>query len=121
MREFELVNITKGATGDEERIVFRVLVECNLSNYILIDKTYDENGQVSNVHRHCYVFPNIEVQRGDFIILYTGKGTPRSYTNNSQTTSHMFYWGFDEGVSIWNTPTDWAFILKYSEFQSFAL
>lgn len=117
MQDFELYKVVKIA-GDEQ-IVFKVLEDTNMSYYLLLDNTYDETGQVSNVHRHCFVFPNVNVKRGDYIILYTGVGQQKSFKNKAQTITYVFYWGFEGDASIWNDVADKAFIVKMSGVQSF--
>lgn len=120
MRDFELINVTK-STAEAERIIFKVLIDGNLSNYLLLDNTYTEENKLSNIHRHCYVFPNVNVRRGDYVMLYTGEGSNGAYTNNSKTTTHVFYWGFDNEVSIWNDYADKVYIIRISDFQSFTV
>lgn len=41
---------------DKERLVLKVLRNCNMNEYVVFDTTFDENGVVSNKHRHLYVF-----------------------------------------------------------------
>ena len=119
MQDFELFKVVK-ETGNE-RIVFKVLEDTNMSYYLLLDNTYDQAGSLSNVNRHCFAFPNVNVQRGDFIILYTGVGQQKSFKNKAQTTTYVFYWGFEGEGSVWNDASDRAFIVRISGVQSFGI
>lgn len=38
----------KDRGNDEERIVLRVLEDCNLGRYLVLDTTFDKNGNISN-------------------------------------------------------------------------
>lgn len=120
MQDFELYKIIKQSEEDE-RIVFKVLEDCNLSYYLLLDNSYDEEGRVSNTHRHCYAFPNVNVKRGDYVVLYTGKGVRTSFNNKAQTTTYVFYWGFAGNTSVWNSVVDKAFLVKISDVQTYAV
>ena len=100
MQDFELFKVVK--TTEDERIVFKVLEDTNMSYYLLMDNTYDQSGNLSNANRHCFAFPNVNVQRGDYIILYTGVGQQKSFKNKAQTTTYEFYWGFNGEASVWN-------------------
>lgn len=121
MQDFELYRVVKKATGNDERIVFKILADCNLSYYLLLDNTYDANGDISNVHRHTFAFPNVNVKRGDFIILYTGVGTQSSFQNKAQTTTYVFYWGFEGETSVWNDASDKAIMVRMDGVQSFGV
>ena len=61
------------ATENEIRERMKAVRACNLNEYIVLDATYDEDGIVSNKHRHVYIMPNVNVNEGDFIWLYTKK------------------------------------------------
>lgn len=120
MQDFELYKIVKRPEGDEQ-IIFKVLEDCNLSYYLILDNSYDEDGRVSNTHRHCYAFPNVNVRRGDYVVLYTGRGSQTSFNNNAHTTTHVFYWGFAENASVWNNVVDRVFLIKIGGVQAYTV
>lgn len=82
--DLKLVKIADCDTG-KERLIMRAVRECNLNEYIVLDTTFDEAGIVSNKHRHVYIMPDINVNEGDFIWLYTKKGEYHTHNNNSKT------------------------------------
>ena len=108
------LSVTQIADKDsegKERLVIEVLEDCNLFDYMVLDTTYDNDNSVSNLLRHCYLFPNHEVKKGEAVLLYSTKG--KSYKgqfSNSKRTYHAFYWGLDK--SIWNNEKDKALLLK---------
>lgn len=53
----------------------------------MFDSTYDEEGNISNKHRHMFVFPDQNVKKGDFVWLYTKKGNYYKRDNDSNTTT----------------------------------
>lgn len=96
---------------DDERLVLKVLRNCNMNEYVVFDTTFDENGVVSNKHRHLYVFPQIDVKANDTVVLYTKRGTYSTIYNDNGTTSYFFYWNLD--IHVWNNEGDTAYLLHY--------
>lgn len=117
MKELKLVKI-KDAKTDDERVILKVLAKCNLNNYILFDTTYDESGIPSNKLRHLFVFPDLIVDKGDFVWLYTKQGIYGTHSNVSKTITHKLYWGLRS--HIWNNEGDKAYLLHYDDWASLA-
>lgn len=115
MTDLKLIKI-KDARTDNERVVLKVLSKCNINSYILFDTTYDESGIVSNKHRHLFVFPDLVVEEGDFIWLYTKNGSYGTHKNTSGTTTHKLYWGVNN--HIWNNEGDKAYLMHYDDWES---
>lgn len=113
--DLQLVSI-KDRGNENERLVMRALRKCNLNEYIVLDTTYDEDGIVSNKHRHVFVMPDIEVNGGDFIWLYTHHGDYHTHNNKSQTITHNIYWNLD--INVWNNDGDKAYLIHYDDWGS---
>lgn len=116
LMHLEILRVRDAGDLENERIVLKANQVCEISWYILLDNTYDEYGNLSNLWRHVYVFPKIKVKAGDFIWLYSKKGENSSRGNKSNTTTHLLYWGLDE--TIWNKEKDAAHLIKYIDSQS---
>ena len=99
--------------NDEERLVLRVLKNCNLNSYLVLDTTFDNAGNISNRNRHVYVFANVLVKKDDYVVLYTKVGNDVRQTNANGTTSYFFYWNMLN--HIWNNERDIAFLVHYDE------
>lgn len=116
--DIQIIGI-RNAGESRERLLIRVVNDCSLHGYIIIDNTYDENGVISNIHRHMYVFPDYKVSSGDIIRLYTSKGTDKvtdgTFGKTEKVKYHNFYWGFDDDCSVWNKDGDTPYILHYDE------
>ena len=113
--DLKVINI-RDAGEDKERVLIRVLNDCNLNGYMIIDNTYDDNGQISNVHRHVFVFPDFKVTKGNIVRLYTKKGsnfTVKANYGKDIVTYYNFYWGFESGSTVWNKDGDTAYLLHY--------
>jgi len=92
-----------------ERVVIDVIEDCNLWDYMILDTTYDNEGNISNLHRHSYFFKDYHVKKGDIIYLYSKKGVNKPFQQNNQQY-HFLYWGFDK--TIWNDDKDIAILIK---------
>ena len=112
----KLINI-RNAGDENERLLIRVLDDCNLKGYAIVDNTY-ENGIVSNVNRHVYFFPDKHVKKGNIVRLYTKKGTNYDVEANygkEKVTYYNFFWGFEEEITVWNQSGDIPYIIHYNE------
>lgn len=105
--------IVRAERQPEERIILRATAYCNTWPYILFDTTYDNDGRVTNRNRHSFIFPNMDVSKGDFIIIYTGKGEYDRFRNKRGTMTHVLYWGLD--TTVWNHQQDSALLVKVDE------
>ena len=96
----EIVNINKNGDASQEYILFRATETINMNSYAVVDKTFDEDGNVSNVFRHFYRFPSQQVKKGEYVCLFTKKGTYSLGKMTNGDPVHKFYWGSE--APIWN-------------------
>jgi hypothetical protein len=101
---------------DDERLVLKVLKDCDIGMYLTFDSTYTEDGQVSNLVRHPYWFPDKRVKAGDLIVLYTKTGAKSQTKNKNGSTSHFFYRGLER--TIWNKSGDCAVLFEISTWTT---
>lgn len=102
--------------GKEERLFIKVLEDCDLSNFIVYDETYDEKGNKSNIWPHMYRFDPREVKKGEYVSLRIHEGKDRQGTlGDDKTICYYLYWGFEEGTSIFNKDGDIVHLVKVSE------
>ncbi len=96
----EIVRIEKNGDASQEYVVLKAIKAVNLSDYALVDRTFDEAGNVSNIYRHFYRFPSQRVEEGEYVLLRTNKGTYKYGTTKEGNHVHSFHWGSD--APIWN-------------------
>lgn len=113
---FQILKVKDAGDLENERVVLKANKDCEISWYILFDNTYDEDGNMSNLLRHMYIFPDIQIKAGDYVWLYTKKGEDTNRGNKANTTTHLLFWGLDE--TIWNDKGDTAHLVKYIDSQS---
>lgn len=109
--KLKIENIYNHGTLDKEHAVLSVLEDCNLSAYVLMDTTYDKDGNVSNKHRHVKWLPSVQAKKGDRVSVWTKVGSDTSVTSDG-TRWHRVYWNMN--TSIWNNDGDVAVLLQIS-------
>ena len=105
---------------DAERIVIEIMEDCNMDQFLVFDTTYDNNGRVSNLHRHVFLFKSLQVKKGDFVSLFTrtkGDNDEESFTNKRETKTYQLFWGLDQ--QIWNRDSDIAYLLHYDDWEKY--
>jgi hypothetical protein len=96
----EIVNIQKHGTASEEYILLKATKAINVNSYAIVDRTFNEDGSISNVFRHFFRFPSHQIKEGEYVSLRTGKGTYKYDKLTDGRPVHRFYWG--SHASIWN-------------------
>lgn len=114
--KMKLTKIHGQGEQDEEYVSLTIKEDCNLSTFLLSDATFDSKGKVSNKLRHTFWFPYLDVEKGDFVRLYTGKGKNESFNNKSKTQTHYIYWGL--ATPIWNDTGDGGVLFEISDLDT---
>lgn len=112
--KLKLIRIDERST-DNERLLIKALEDCNTEHYLVFDTTFDGQG-ISNLDRHMFLLPSLDVKKGDYIRLYTKSGDYSSFLNKSNTTTHNIYWNLENHV--WNNEGDRAFLVHYDDWSS---
>jgi len=109
----KISTLQKDGDASNEYILLEATEEVNISNYAIVDRTYNKDGKVSNVHRHFFRFPSQIVKKGECVSLWTGKGTPIEGKTEQGTKVYRYYWGSD--APFWNDKeVEKAELLKVS-------
>lgn len=114
----EILRVQRSGGASDEYVSFKVIADCDVGEYLVTDKTFDEGGDVSNKLRHVYWFPHKNLKKGELIILRTRKG---SYSRSTVTGAvvHNFYWNL--GVGVWNDKeADAAILMKVTDRKAIA-
>lgn len=112
--KIEIVQVIDYGSHNSERVILRVLENCNLHFYILTDTSFTDATHISNKLRHMHWFSNQEVNQGDEVILYTKSGTNTSIPINGGARRHTVYWGL--GNSVWNNTGDAAILFEVNRW-----
>lgn len=83
---------------DKERVVLSVVENGDIGMHFLLNTTQISDGEVSSEVSKPYWFPDIEVQEGDLVVVYSKKGKKGLKLNPSGKTSYFFYRQFDTPI-----------------------
>jgi len=110
-------SVVNASNPENEFVRLHTEVKTNLKGYAIVDRTFDADGKVSNEFRHIYVFPDLEVNPGEWIRLYTGTGKNSTGENGNKEKVHFLYWNANE--CVWNDKGgDTATLIKYTLINS---
>lgn len=115
MMMLKVTSIRERGNLDKERVVMKAESTTDIGDYLLLNSGY-KNGSVTNRIGATYWFPDKEVNAGDFVILYTKKGTDSEKPFNN-VKSHFFYWGKDE--PLWTGDDNSAVLMYAPIWESF--
>ena len=99
----------------EEHVSLRVLQNCNLSRYMIMDTTFGEGGGISNEHRHIKWLPPYDVTAGMMVALWTGTGEDRVEMQGNTKWQYVFW---NSGTHIWNDDGEAAVLLGLSSWET---
>lgn len=101
---------------EKERIVFDVIGDGNLTNY-LIGQTYqvDEGFDVKFVK--TFWFTDAEANQGDRVVLYSKKGEDRVVRNKNNRSTFFYFWYSED--SIWNEENLVAVLINTGDFTTY--
>jgi hypothetical protein len=114
--KLEIIKIFERGIAQKERLSLRVLNETDLSFYVIIDTVYLSENSISSSQKHAYWFNPKKVKTGDYIVLYTGNGTPSESKNADGTTNYFLYWGLNN--TIWNNKGDCAVVMEINTWKT---
>lgn len=93
----KITNIQKQGTENSEYILLKAESDLNLSDFAVVDRTY-KDGKVSNIHKHYFRFPSYSLKSGQYVALFTGKGTDKDGTTSEKHFCKYVYWGFEKPI-----------------------
>ena len=107
--ELEIIDILDKRDLSHERVVLKVNKDCNCWPFIIF-----RNNGIRQDSRP-FIFYNMDVEKGDFITLYTKKGYDQKNNLANGVKNHILFWGLDS--SIWGTDNCVALLVKTKEFD----
>lgn len=102
-----------------ERLYLQTTTDCNLGLFMVIDTTYNSQGQITDRLRHTFFFPPYDVPKGSHVLLYTIGGRDNKTQNQDGSTTYHIYWGLNS--SVWNNTGDCAAVLQYKVIDNKAV
>lgn len=108
-----LIEVENGKKPEEEFVILQATAKMNLKGYAIVDRTFSPKGKISNEFRHIFIFPDLVVEKDDFITLCTGTGNYDGKTDlENGYFAHVLYWNSKE--CVWNdNGGDCASLISY--------
>lgn len=92
IEDLGLICVLDRGVPNKECIAFKVRADIDLGAYGVMLGLYD-NGQARPIRDSLYWFGNGRVKEGDWILLYTGGGSPRSREDEGGNKTYVVFWG----------------------------
>lgn len=110
----QIVEVRDKGDLESERLLLKVNEDINLKGIVVMDNTYNSDGELSNIGEHAYKFPSKDIEKGDYIFLFTkirpNNALTESEKEGGNPVSHYFYWGRD--TTVWNIDGDVCTLLR---------
>ena len=110
-----IINVNNGTEPEEEYVMLKAYSNINLEGYAVVGRDFlhneTEHQQCDKKIRHIYNFPNKRIKKGEYVLLVTGIGSDKKYTDIEGDTIHKFHWNSEE--CIWNNAGDEAVLICY--------
>lgn len=93
----DILKVADAGNLQKERVILRMAESTSLINFALINaNATDDSGQVIDLNEHVFWFPDVVVNQGDYVRLYSKEGEIKSQQGTYEgrpATFHNFYWG----------------------------
>lgn len=105
------------AKGDpeKERIVLKATSNLDVGDYAVLLCKSSPDGKATSGKKTAFWFPDVQVNNGDLVVLYTKKGKQSTKLNPSGNTVHFFYWGVSG--TVWNDPQMGAVVIHVLDWN----
>ncbi len=114
--KLEIADIIDRGIPNKERLWLRVKADADLIYYAVLATEYLAEHAISSVPRHVYWFVKKDVKAGDYVVLYTGKGTASETSNQAGGKTYFLFWGL--GTTIWNKAADCAVLYEINSWET---
>ena len=102
-------------------LLFKAVEKCELSNYLVYDKTYDGAGNESNIFPHMFRFPVLTLEKGEYVALWLHKGKFNKGQTSQGKVCYNIYWGMEDNVTIFNDSGDCVHLVRIAEEKSYRM
>lgn len=116
--KIKILEIRKPGTK-EERVFMKVMQKCNLSDFIVYDETFDDEGEPSNLMPHMHRLPAVQAKEGMFVSLRTQGDPAKSHLgtlDDDETPCYYEYWGLER--TIFNQEGDTVHLVEIADETS---
>jgi|SRR6185437_8288057 len=112
-----IININIGTDPEDEYIMIKAHSGANLAEYAIVNRPFLTKEPEKRIMH--FNFPNTRVKKGEYIMLVSGMGENKRYTDIEGDTIHKFYWNADH--CLWDNPSDEAVLIHYQVISEYML
>ena len=112
-----IININIGTDPEDEYIMMKAHSGANLAEYAIVNRHFLTKEPDKKIMH--FNFPNIRIKRGEYIMLVSGVGEDRRYTDIEGDTIHKFYWNSNH--CLWNTSGEEAVLIHYQVISEYMI
>ena len=102
---------------EDDLLLFKAEGKCESSNYLVYDKTYDGDGNETNIFPHMFRFPSLILEKGEYVALRLHKGKFNKGVTKRGVVCYNVYWGMDNDKSIFNDDGDCVHVVRIAEVK----
>ncbi|ENQ1533179.1 TPA: hypothetical protein ACN359_004533 [Vibrio parahaemolyticus] len=113
--ELKLKSIADKGNFEKERLLIEATVSCDLGEFLLL-RTGLSDGVVTTEVKNTLWFPDVELRKGDSVVVYTKSGRNNVKKIESGNNVYFQYWGLDE--PIWNNDNTAPVLMNAPEWDS---
>lgn len=117
--KLHLAKIAYRGIPNKERIIFQVLQETNLYNYVVYRTSYSDINAPNAIitgSQISYWFPPAIVRPGDQVILYSGFGQNVAEPTSNNTTNFSYYW--EQKSPLWSETKNCAVLFELNGWET---
>lgn len=100
---------------EKERLVLHAEADVDIGKFILFRTAYIREGEVSGNVKDTLWLPDIQVDAGNLVVIYSKRGENKSRVNKDQSKTHFVYWGL--GSPVWGSDHDCPVIVELSDWS----
>lgn len=115
--KLKIISLHNHGDFAKEYVLMQAQEDCDIGRYAIADSTYIDVDHVSNKLRHFHWFKDKEIKKGEYVSLWTGKGTEVTSKTDAGVPLHRLYWGLE--TAVWNNTGDCAVLFEINTWQFF--
>ena len=112
--KLSLLEIKDVGVDNQERLVIGALDDCDLGHYFVAIAPKVSETAFSSELLAIKWLNNLEIKKGDFVVVYFKKGETKSKKNANDSTTYFVYWDLEKPLSEYSNcccvllEADWS-------------
>ena len=98
-----------------ERVVLICSEDMDVGKYLLFRTKAVDTDEVSTDLKNCFWLPDLSINAGDIIVIYSKSGENKNRENSDGSKSHFMYRGLK--TPIWGDESDCAVLMEISNWS----